>query len=64
MTQELTEILLRLFEKFATKSEAGTGMGLYISKIVEAHGGKIWPENNNSDDRGATFYLTFHMDKS
>ena len=35
------EILPRLFTKFATKSVAGTGLGLFISKsIVEAHGGK------------------------
>ena len=59
------EILPRLFEKFATKSEAGPGLGLYISKkIVEAHGGKIWAENNSSDDRGATFYFTLPIDKS
>ncbi len=59
------EILPRLFEKFATKSEAGTGLGLYISKkIVEAHGGKIWAENNSSDDRGSTFYFTLPIDKS
>jgi signal transduction histidine kinase len=58
------EILPRLFEKFATKSEEGTGLGLYISKnIVESHGGKIWAENN-SDGRGSTFYFTLPMDKS
>ena len=49
------EIMPRLFTKFATKSEKGTGLGLFISKsIVEAHGGKIWAQNN-ADDRGATF---------
>jgi two-component system, OmpR family, sensor histidine kinase VicK len=45
----------RLFTKFATKSEKGTGLGLFISKsIVEAHGGRMWGENNK-DGRGATF---------
>jgi signal transduction histidine kinase len=50
------EILPRLFTKFATKSETGgTGLGLFISKsIIEAHGGKIWAENNASG-KGATF---------
>jgi signal transduction histidine kinase len=48
----------RLFSKFATASEKGTGLGLYISKkIVEAHSGKIWAENNK-DGEGATFAFT------
>jgi signal transduction histidine kinase len=49
------EIMPRLFTKFTTKSEKGTGLGLFISKsIIEAHGGKIWAENN-TDGKGATF---------
>jgi two-component system sensor histidine kinase VicK len=48
------EILPKLFTKFASKSHMGTGLGLFISKgLVEAHGGKIWAENNR--DKGATF---------
>jgi len=52
-------ILPRLFTKFATKSEfGGTGLGLFISKnIIEAHGGKIWAENN-PNEKGATFYFS------
>ena len=54
------EIMPKLFQKFATKSEGGTGLGLYISKnIVEAHGGKIWAENNPSG--GATFYFSLPL---
>jgi two-component system, OmpR family, sensor histidine kinase VicK len=48
-------ILPRLFTKFASKSYKGTGLGLFISKgIIEAHGGKIWGENN-PDGRGVKF---------
>jgi signal transduction histidine kinase len=50
-------ILPKLFTKFASKSQVGgAGLGLFISKsIVEAHGGKIWAENNSNDNGGATF---------
>jgi two-component system sensor histidine kinase VicK len=58
-----SEIYPKLFTKFATKSNKGTGLGLYISRsIVEAHGGKICAENN-SDGRGATFTLTLPIQK-
>jgi hypothetical protein len=51
-------IMDRIFERFASKSESGTGLGLYISKrIVEAHGGTITAENN-IDGRGATISFT------
>jgi Histidine kinase-, DNA gyrase B-, and HSP90-like ATPase/His Kinase A (phospho-acceptor) domain len=45
-------IIPRLFTKFASKSEKGTGLGLFISKsIIEAHGGKIWAKNNRVSQR-------------
>ncbi len=50
------DIFPRLFEKFASKSFQGTGLGLFICRsIVEAHGGRIWAENNI--DNGATFHF-------
>ena len=52
------EIQSRLFEKFASKSEKGIGLGLYISKkIIEAHKGRIWGENNQNGI-GTTFTFT------
>jgi signal transduction histidine kinase len=57
------EIMPRLFTKFGTRSDRGTGLGLFISKgIVEAHGGRIWAENN-SDGKGATFSFTLPLSK-
>jgi signal transduction histidine kinase len=57
------EILPKLFTKFATRSDRGTGLGLFICKgIVEAHGGRIWAENN-SDGKGATFSFTLPFGK-
>jgi signal transduction histidine kinase len=51
----------KLFEKFETKSEKGIGLGLYISrKIIEAHDGKIWAENN-ADGKGATFSFSLPL---
>jgi signal transduction histidine kinase len=53
------EIMPRLFTKFTSKSQTGTGLGLFISKsIIEAHGGRIWAENNK-DKKGAT--VTFRL---
>ncbi len=58
------EILPQLFKKFATKSEQGTGLGLFISKnIIEAHGGTMWAENN-FESNGSTFYFTLPTWKS
>ena len=62
-----SEILPRLFTKFTTNSDTGTGLGLFISKsIVEAHGGRIWAENNsnmmnNGEKRGATFSFSLPL---
>ncbi|MPZ06466.1 MAG: hypothetical protein GEU26_08620 [Nitrososphaeraceae archaeon] len=52
------EIMPRLFKKFASKSDKGMGLGLFISKnIVEAHGGVIWADVPNAK-KGATFSFT------
>ena len=59
-----SSILPRLFTKFASKSYKGTGLGLFISKgIIEAHGGKIWGQNN-PDGRGATFSFSLPLEEN
>jgi signal transduction histidine kinase len=69
------EIVSKLFSKFTTKSLKGTGLGLFICKsIVEAHGGRIWAENNDGADRivngdgnaskGATFFSHYPLTKT
>jgi two-component system sensor histidine kinase VicK len=56
-----SDVMPRLFTKFAPKSQSGTGLGLFISKnIIEAHGGKIWAENNKNA-KGATFTFTIPL---
>ncbi|MGC2572948.1 MAG: ATP-binding protein [Candidatus Nitrosopolaris sp.] len=60
------EIFPRLFTKFSSKSFSGTGLGLYISKnIVEAHGGKIWAQNNNDKEKSLwIWFSTAHYSTS
>ena len=54
------DIMPRLFNKFATKSATGTGLGLFISKsIIEAHGGTITAKNNEEGGAEFVFNLPF-----
>lgn len=58
-----SEFLPRLFTKFASNSErGGTGLGLYISKsIIDAHGGRIWCENNDKGE-GSAFSFSLPLE--
>lgn len=64
-----SEIIPRLFTRFTNKPgtdrpQGGSGLGLYISKgIIEAHGGRIWAENN-ANGVGATFHFSFPVEHS
>ena len=50
----------RIFDAFMTTKEKGMGIGLAVSRsTVEAHGGKLWAENNKTG--GATFNVTLPL---
>ena len=55
-------ILSKLFTKFTTKSNQGTGLGLYIAKSIKAHSGQIWAQYNYDEGKGATFSFSLPLD--
>jgi len=50
----------RIFDAFMTTKEKGMGIGLAVSRsIVEAHGGRLWAENNKAG--GAIFNVALPL---
>jgi PAS domain S-box-containing protein len=54
--------MTNIFEAFYTTKPEGMGMGLSICRsIIEAHGGRLWAENN--PDKGATVSFTVQVSR-
>ena len=52
----------KIFQPFYTTKDNGLGLGLAINRsIVEAHGGRLWAQNN--PERGATICFTVPLCK-
>ena len=50
----------KIFDPFVTTKESGMEIGLAVSRsVIEAHGGRIWAENN--PDGGATFSIALPL---
>lgn len=59
---DLTKIFDKFYRTSQTRQITGTGLGLSICKgIVEAHGGRIWAENNV--DQGAVLRVELPLKK-
>lgn len=53
----------KIFDAFMKTKEKGMGMGSAVScSIVEAHGGRLWAENNKAG--GATLNLTLPVSRA